>query len=292
MKFYEKNVSPLSSLFHYSPSVNAKEGLLYLCCTGDFTYEPGYDLQRDSFDSFLLEIILDGTMTFETEGRTIVAKRDDVVLLDCYKPHRYYTNTGCQTLWVHFDGAPARAYYNLIYKTNGNVFSTRNVRKILRCIEEIYEMMSCHHNPSEPAIAMVLTTALTAMVEIAVPPKSIRNNAVAIEKVVHYINAHLEEELSIPELAQMASFSEYHFIRVFSDIIGMTPRKYIISVRMDYAKYLLKTTALPVTEIGYLIGYSSESMFCSSFKKHVGATPSEFRSDVIIAQSIKSESFH
>lgn len=288
MKSYEKNVSPVSSLFNYSPSVNAKEGLLYLCCTGDFTYEPGYDLQRDSFDSFLLEVVLDGTMTFETEGRTIVAKRDDVVLLDCYKPHRYYTNTGCQTLWVHFDGAPARAYYNWIHKANGNIFSTRNVRKILRCIEEIYEMMSCHHIPSEPAIAMILTTALTAMVESATPPKSIRNNSAAIEEVVYYINAHLDEELSISELAQMASFSEYHFIRVFSDVVGMTPRKYIINVRMDYAKYLLKTTVLPITEIGYMIGYSSESMFCSSFKKHAGVTPSEYRSDVIIVQPLNT----
>lgn len=286
MKSYEKNVSPVSSLFNYSPSVNAKEGLLYLCCTGDFTYEPGYDLQRDSFDSFLLEVILDGTMTFETEGKTVVAKRDDVVLLDCYKPHRYYTNTGCQALWVHFDGAPARAYYNLIQKVNGNVFSTRNVRKILRCIEEIYEMMCCHHIPNEPAIAMILTTALTAMVENASPPKSIRNNSAAIEEVVYYINAHLDEELSISELAQMASFSEYHFIRVFSDVVGMTPRKYIINVRMDYAKYLLKTTALPITEIGYMIGYASESMFCSSFKKHSGVTPSEYRSDVIIVQPL------
>ena len=83
MKFYGKCVSPASTLFNYSPSVNAKDGLLYLCCTGDFTYEPGYDLQRDNFDSFLLEVVLDGTMTFETEGKTFVAKRDDVVLLDC-----------------------------------------------------------------------------------------------------------------------------------------------------------------------------------------------------------------
>ena len=289
MKSYEKNISPISSFFTYSPSVNAKDGFLYLCSTGDFTYEAGYDLQRDRFDSFLMEVILDGTMTFETGGKSYVAKRDDVVLLDCYKPHRYYTTTGCQTMWIHFDGAPARAYYNLIHKTNGNVFSTRNVRKILRCIEEIYEMMDSHYVPNEPTIALTLTTALTAMVENASPPKSIRNNTSAIEEVVHYINAHLDEELSIAELAHMASFSEYHFIRVFSDAVGMTPRKYIINVRMDYAKYLLKTTALPITEIGYKIGYSSESMFCSSFKKHAGITPSEYRSDVIIAQPLTNE---
>ena len=224
------------------------------------------------------QVILDGTMVYETEGRTIEAKQDDVVLLDCYKPHRYYTNTGCRVLWIHFDGAPARTYYNWISKANGSVFATRNVRKVSRCIEEIYNMMDRQQMPSEPEIAMALTSALTALLENESYPKPIRNHATAIDEVVYYINAHLDEELSVNKLARMASLSEYHFIRVFNDIIGMTPRKYIIRVRLDYAKYLLKTTALSVSEIGMMIGYASESMFCASFKKHVGVTPSEYRS--------------
>ena len=289
MESYEKNISPNSSFFTYSPSVNVKEGLLYLCSTGNFTYEPGYDLKRDNFDSFLLEIVLDGSMVFETGGKSFMAKRDDVVLLDCYKPHRYYTATGCHALWLHFDGAPARAYYNLIQKTHGNVFPARSVHKILRCVEEIYNIMSSNSVPNEPSVALTLTTALTAMAESDSPAKFVRSNASAIEKVIHYINAHIDEELSIAELAHMASFSEFHFIRLFSDVVGMTPRKYIINVRMDYAKYLLKTTALPIAEIVFRIGYASESMFCASFKKHTGVTPSEYRSDVIIAQHRKTE---
>ena len=277
MKSYEKFVSPVSSMYRYSPSVGARDGLLYLRSTGDYTYESGYDLCRESYDSFLLEVILDGTMVFETEGKSVKAKKDDVVMLDCYNPHRYYTDTGCKALWIHFDGAPARAYYNWICKTNGNVFATRSVREILRCVEDIYTLMDCHQMLNEPAVALTLTKALTAMTESSPHTGSTRNNEAAIEKVVHHINAHLDQELSIEELARMASFSKHHFIRVFSDIIGMTPRKYIINVRLDYAKYLLKTTALPVSKIGYIIGYASESMFCASFKKNTGISPSEYR---------------
>lgn len=280
MRSHEKLVSPESSMFRYLPSVNARNGILYLCCVGNYLYEPGYDLQRESYDSFLLAVILNGCMIFETDRQIIEAKRDDVVLLDCYKPHRYHTANGCNVLWIHFDGAPARAYYNWIHKANGDVFATRNVKKVLHCIEEIYNMMDRQQMPSEPAIAMALTTALTALIENESYPKTVRDHASAIEDVVYYINAHLDEELTVAELARKASLSEYYFIRVFCDAIGMTPRKYIIRVRLDYAKYLLKTTALSVMEIGLMIGYSSESMFCASFKKHVGATPSEFRSKV------------
>ena len=58
----------------------------------------------------------------------------------------------------------------------------------------------------------------------------------------------------------------------------MTPRSYIITVRMDYAKYLLKATPMAVQEIGYQVGYASEGMFCSTFKRVTGCTPSEYRS--------------
>lgn len=65
----------------------------------------------------------------------------------------------------------------------------------------------------------------------------------------------------------MTGLSEYHFIRVFREIMGATPRQYIIANRMNHAKYLLKTTGLPVGEIGSMVGYASESMFTAAFRR-------------------------
>ena len=82
--------------------------LLHVLSVGEFTYEPGYDLRRSAFDSLLLEIILDGRVNLETEGETLAARAGQVVLIDCTKPHRYWSDTGWHALWVHFDGAAAR----------------------------------------------------------------------------------------------------------------------------------------------------------------------------------------
>ena len=53
---------------------------------------------------------------------------------------------------------------------------------------------------------------------------------------------------------------------------------------MDHAKYLLKTTNLPVQEIGYACGYASDSMFCTVFKDHMGVTPTAYRNGAPIVQ--------
>ena len=71
--------------------------------------------------------------------------------------------------------------------------------------------------------------------------------------------------------------SEYHFIRVFSQTIGVTPRQYIIASRMNHYRYLLAHTDWKVAAIAEQVGYASESMFCLTFKKTQGMTPTEYR---------------
>lgn len=277
MKSRENNVARCSEYYTYSPSVQAREAFLYALSVGDFVYEPGYDLCRDRFDSFLLEIILEGSVSGESAGETWRANAGDVVLLDCYAPHHYFSETGWRALWLHFDGAAARGYYNMVHKTNGTVFSARSARKELRALNGIYEMFHREKAPDELQIALEITQMLTALAVPVGLRTGTRTSKDAVDAVLYHINEHINEELSVKELAQLASFSESHFIRVFREQIGMTPRQYIKTVRIDHAKYLLKTTGLSVQEVGYSIGYSSPSMFCTTFKKSQGVTPNEYR---------------
>lgn len=218
----EPHVAPGSYIYRHSPSPGAREGLLYLCYTGSYVYEPGYDLVREDFDCYLLEVVLEGSITFEAEGAVHTARQDDVVLIDCHKPHRYYTNTGCRVLWVHFDGAPADTYYQWILRMHGNVFPMRNVRKVAGSLENIYQMFHRDLGVNEARVALELTQALSAMLEAPAPVPGTEHSA-SIERVTAYINAHPELPLSVPELAGMAALSEYHFIRIFKAATGMTP---------------------------------------------------------------------
>lgn len=277
MKSREEHVAASSNYYNYTSSNNARQALLCLKCTGNFVYEPGYDLYRSSFDSYLLEVVLEGRMIFETQGEQLEASKGQVVLLDCYKPHRYYSHTGCTTLWVHFDGIGAEGYYDWIHRVNGTVFHTRSLNQVQRSLNAIYEMFHRERIPNEPQIALELTSALTALMERTEAAKSIQKTSKALDEVLYYINENIQNSITVGELAKIANFSEYHFIRRFRDAVGMTPRKYIITVRMEHAKYLLKNTTLPVQEVGYACGYVSDSMFCTVFKEHLGVTPTAYR---------------
>ena len=276
MRSLEPYVSPTSVYYNFSPSLLAREHLLYVVCAGDFTYAPGYELSRSSFDSYLMEIILEGRVNIETEGERLTARAGQAVLIDCNKPHRYHSDTGWHALWVHFDGAPAKGYFSLILRQNGRVFATHRLQEAHEALQGIFDMF--HHGQplSETRMALYLTQALTALAESAEPAIA-SGEAGPIHRAVELINRRVGEEPSVTELARMVGLSEYHFIRVFRQLMGVTPGQYIIISRMNHAKYLLKTTALSVGEIAAMAGYSSESMFTAAFRRTQGVTPTHYR---------------
>src|SRR5437879_7995942 len=85
------------------------------------------------------------------------------------------------------------------------------------------------------------------------------------------------EELYLDAIAGEAVYSRFHFVRSFRATYGRTPRAYLSERRVERARELLRTANLTVTEICYLVGFSSLGSFSARFKGEVGLSPSEYR---------------
>lgn len=92
-----------------------------------------------------------------------------------------------------------------------------------------------------------------------------------------YINEHIENRLSVKELAKQYGFCEKHFRDLFTRIIGTKPKQYIELVKLEHAYALLKTTSLQITEIAAKLHFSSWKHLATAFKNKYGMTPSECR---------------
>jgi AraC-like DNA-binding protein len=112
--------------------------------------------------------------------------------------------------------------------------------------------------------------ALRPRVRGGLPPRAMR-------RVREYIEEHLEENISIQALANIASLSMYHFARAFKQSGGMTPHEYLIQRRVQRTKDLLAETDLPLSEIALASGFSDQSHCARRFREHVGMTPSSYR---------------
>lgn len=273
----ERFVHKSSRYYVYSPSRNAQEMFLYPLQCGRFLYEPGYSLRRESFDSFLLMYVEKGSFTLETAGQPQTVRAGQLVLLDCYSPHAYHSETGWANLWCHFDGITARNWYLNITGRLGNVFALPDSQPVIGKLAAIYETFSSGGAVREPLLSKYLTDILMAILLYTPADAALDAQFNAVETAAAYISEHFAEKLTVGELAAMAGFSEYHFIRVFKRQTGFTPYEYLLHTRISNARYLLRNSALPVKEICFSTGFSGESSFCTAFKRVEGMTPAQYR---------------
>ncbi|MCA1066256.1 AraC family transcriptional regulator [Rossellomorea sp. AcN35-11] len=99
-----------------------------------------------------------------------------------------------------------------------------------------------------------------------------------INKVIHYIDQHLNEDLSLDRLANVSTYSPYHFQRLFKGQIGETPAAYVKRLRLEQAAHMLiYEPHLPVTEIAARCGYSTLSYFTYSFNAYFKTSPKSWR---------------
>jgi AraC family transcriptional regulator len=98
-----------------------------------------------------------------------------------------------------------------------------------------------------------------------------------LQRTIAYIQAHLEQELSLITLATLVHLSPDHFARLFKQATGQTPHQYVLSCRIAYAKQLLAETDMPLSAISLQVGCTDQSYFTALFRKHVTMTPKAYR---------------
>ncbi|HEX2956034.1 MAG TPA: AraC family transcriptional regulator [Chitinispirillaceae bacterium] len=99
-----------------------------------------------------------------------------------------------------------------------------------------------------------------------------------INRVIDYIEAHLDENHTLETVSYIACFSKFHFHRIFQSVTGERLSECIQRLRLEKAAALLHGSPLmTVTEIGLRCGFASSASFANAFKRHFGTSASSFR---------------
>lgn len=107
----------------------------------------------------------------------------------------------------------------------------------------------------------------------------------AVERAIDTMRRGLADSLTVDDLAKSALFSKFHFSRVFHDVTGVTPGRFLSAMRIDEAKRLLGSTSLPVLDICHQVGYNSLGTFTMRFHHSVGVPPGAYREIEILRRA-------
>ena len=108
------------------------------------------------------------------------------------------------------------------------------------------------------------------------PAASLRDRRRAVETAL-WIDAHSHRQINLEDAAAQAGISPFHFLRLFSDVLGVTPHQYLLRSRLRHAARRLAEDDGPITDIAYDVGFADLSNFVRTFHRAAGASPLKFR---------------
>jgi AraC family transcriptional regulator len=98
-----------------------------------------------------------------------------------------------------------------------------------------------------------------------------------LQQAIDYIQAHLDQKLTLEAIAQHLNMSVYHFCDLFKQSVGIAPYKYVLQQRVERAKLLLKDKERAIVDIALECGFANQTHLNRHFRKFTGITPKTYR---------------
>lgn len=181
-------------------------------------------------------------------------------------------------MWVHFRGPAAGPWVDRFGRRFG-LAAELGVHPEL--IDTFTELIATHQRGG-PSLRLAhhLCWGLLGRIEYRLELGStspVDQHAEALDRVQRHIEAHLDEPLTVEQLAEVARLSPRHFTRLSRVTWRLPPMAYVIRQRLARACLLLTETSLPIGSIAAQSGFNDPYHFSRLFHRHIGQTPTRFR---------------
>jgi AraC family transcriptional regulator len=106
--------------------------------------------------------------------------------------------------------------------------------------------------------------------------------AARVRHVTEFVQAGLERDLTLVELARSVGLSTAHFAVMFRQSTGETPHQFLLRCRIERAKEMLRTAKVRIVDVAMACGFKTQQHFARVFRQMYGATPREYRNDFLV----------
>lgn len=267
-----------TSVHYYIPPPASRRDILYYpLSAGRFFCKPNYHTQRSLYSSFLLIVMLSGSLYFRTLSARGTARAGQVLLLNCYGPHSYGAQGKCAFAFIHFDGAQSKAICAEIERGCGCLFSASHVERLHEAIGGVMDAMREKNRINEVRTSAMIYNILMHLLEADGESGGGTSGNATVDHAVRFIEEHLADKLTVEMIAENAGYSASYFSSVFQRETGMSPYRFLIRARIERAQQLLQTTGASIQDIAFKTGFGSVANFSYAFRKEAGVSPHEFR---------------
>jgi len=195
-----------------------------------------------------------------------------------FQKYTYYREDKTEVYWLHFTGSEVEECLKGLDFERGNIChmgeSAEFKELFLSIIRELQLYRPYYEELLHLFLRQLFVLVRRRLLEGSKEQRRLRKE---MEQAVGYFNENFNQDIQMEAYAADKHMSISWFIRNFKRYVGMPPLQYLISIRMNRAKELLKGTDNTIGEIGTIVGYENPLYFSRVFKNATGFSPREYR---------------
>lgn len=231
-------------------------------------------------ETYVVQVVTHGVNEFYCRNATHTARPGSIVLINPYDIH-----TGCARGNVPLE-------YRTFYPTRKLLAAIAGQLTDRQCANPLFSspviwdpplarlLLEAHrlcengveHLKSQTVVLSALSLLLQCHATQKLHPLSPQREPLAVRCAKEYLVEHFNHNVSLDELARISHLSPFHLLRVFRNTVGLPPHEYLINLRIERAKLLLKK-GHAIAQVAYHTGFTDQSHFHRQFKRLVGVTP-------------------
>lgn len=237
--------------------------------------------EAHSHDFFELSLCLEGHMEHRINGKSYDFMPGDILLLTPTDFHSEHAFEKTNTLQIHFrenvlDESVVNVFLNY---GSGTIFrfdkkNTANMESIMLLLLEEYESRGEY---KDDYLKKLFGCLMLLFIRAANLNEKKSKEVSPIQKATMYLHMHFRESPTLEDTAKICNMSKTYFCSAFKSYTGVGYINYLNNIKLNYARKLIISTNLSITEICYRSGFNSESNFLRAFKQEFEMSAQKYR---------------
>lgn len=252
---------------------------LYPLAFGYYRQAAGHHMHRERHSDHLLIYCVAGEGFVSLGEQPYRVRAGDLLLLPAGAVHRYAANPDApwSIHWVHYAGQQAEAFNQQMgFTPDGGVLTVGPQPRLVNDFEGLLGVQETGYR----AAALVHTANRLRQLLSGVPlyaEQHAANDGVDVAALDVYMREHLDQRLSLRQLADLVGLSPAYFATVYRRQTGVSPIQHFINLKIERACQMLDSTSLSISDISQQLGYDDRYYFSRLFRRTLGTSPRAYR---------------
>lgn len=277
---------------------NKKGFLPVIVKTLEKIHDTSWSMDPNRHDHFEMVYIKRGNAVFQIAGHDVSMGPNDIVIIKPYQLHKFNVKSqgGCEFIVLSFkfhnqhdddySDVSLNDFIEFVKNKESGAFISL---KVSRKNDIVYVMNRILREKEKQEVwgeflSYLLIMELFVLISRALKmewEENIKSKSLKLKELMQiakeYMETNYEKDLTLTDVARYIFLSQSYFAHAFKEEFDISPKSYLLKVRVEKSKELLEKTDLKVSDVALSVGFSSQQRYNDIFKKYVGMTPLKYR---------------